>query len=47
MIAGVSLFPVMNSLAKSLTADFPLWQVTWARFTGHLLVITLVFWPRR
>ena len=47
MIAGVSLFPVMNSLAKSLTVDFPLWQVTWARFTGHLLIITLVFWPRR
>jgi drug/metabolite transporter (DMT)-like permease len=47
MVAGVSLFPIMNSLAKSLTADFPLWQVTWARFSGHLLVITLVFMPKR
>lgn len=47
MIAGVSLFPVMNSLAKFLTADFPVWQVTWARFTGHLLVIIVVFMPRR
>ncbi|MBT6272760.1 MAG: EamA family transporter, partial [Chromatiales bacterium] len=47
MIAGVSLFPVMNSFAKFLTSEFPLWQVTWARFSGHLLITTLVFWPRR
>jgi drug/metabolite transporter (DMT)-like permease len=47
MVAAVSLFPVMNSLAKSLVREFPLWQVTWARFVGHLLVTTLIFWPRR
>jgi len=47
MLAGVSLFPLMNAIAKSLTADYPAWQITWARFTGHLLVIAIVFMPRR
>ena len=47
MLAGVSLFPLMNTFAKSLTADYPLWQVTWARFLGHLLIISAVFMPRR
>ena len=42
MLAGVSLFPLMNAIAKSLTADYPAWQITWARFTGHLLVIAIV-----
>jgi hypothetical protein len=27
MLFGVSLLPVMNALAKSLTADYPLTQV--------------------
>lgn len=47
MIAGVSLFPLMNTFAKQLTAEFPLWQITWARFLGHLLITTAVFMPRR
>ena len=47
MIAGVSMFPIMNAFAKTLTADFPLWQVTWARFSGHLLITMAVFMPRR
>ena len=47
MIAGVSLFPIMNTFAKSLTVEFILWQVIWARFAGHLLVTTFVFLPRR
>lgn len=47
MVAGVSLFPVMNAFAKTLTEDFPLWQITWARFLGHLLITVAIFMPRR
>lgn len=46
MLVGTSLLPVMNSFAKTIAAEFPLWEVTWARFTGHLLVMCLVFVPR-
>jgi len=46
MLIGVSLFPLMNTFAKSVSYDFPLWQVTWARFTGHLLLTSMVFIPQ-
>ena len=45
MLLGVSLLPVMNTLAKSLTADYPLTEVVWARFLGHLVWMTLLFGP--
>ena len=32
MLLGIVLLPVMNAIAKSLTADYPLTQVVWARF---------------
>ena len=46
MLLGTLMLPVMNTFAKSIAAEFPLWQVTWARFTGHLLLMSLVFVPR-
>jgi drug/metabolite transporter (DMT)-like permease len=46
MLLGVSLLPAMNTIAKYLATDFPLWQVVWARFLGHLLWMTLFFAPR-
>lgn len=46
MLLGVSLLPAMNTAAKYLAADYPLWQVVWARFLGHLLWMTLFFGPR-
>ncbi|MCP5156130.1 MAG: DMT family transporter [Ectothiorhodospiraceae bacterium] len=46
MVVGTSLFPVMNAIAKSLAGEFPLWQVTWARFLGHLLLMTAILCPR-
>ena len=47
MCLAVLMMPVMNATAKALTADYPLAQVVWARFTGHFVCMTLVFWPRR
>ena len=45
MLLGASLLPVMNVLAKSLAADYPVTQVIWARFLGHLVWMTLLFGP--
>jgi drug/metabolite transporter (DMT)-like permease len=46
MCAGVSTFPFMNASVKLLAANYPAMQITWARFTGHLIVMLLVFLPR-
>ena len=45
MLLGIVLLPVMNAIAKSLTADYPLTQVVWARFLGHLVWVSLFFGP--
>jgi drug/metabolite transporter (DMT)-like permease len=47
MVLAVSLLPAMNAMAKSLTAELPVWQVVWARFAGHLLWMLLLFAPTR
>jgi drug/metabolite transporter (DMT)-like permease len=46
MCAGVSAFPFMNAAVKLLAPHYPAAQITWARFTGHLIVMLLVFLPR-
>ena len=46
MCAGVGLFPLMNAEVKLLAARYPVIEITWARFTGHLIVMLIVFWPR-
>ena len=46
MCAGVSLFPFMNAAVKLLGAHYPVAQIVWARFTGHLVIMLLVFLPR-
>jgi drug/metabolite transporter (DMT)-like permease len=46
MCAGVSTFPFMNAAVKLLAGNYPAAQITWARFTGHLIVMLLVFLPR-
>jgi drug/metabolite transporter (DMT)-like permease len=46
MCAGVSLFPFMNAAVKLLGARYPVNEIVWARFTGHLIVILLVFLPQ-
>ena len=46
MCAGVSTFPFMNVAVKLLAANYPAAQITWARFTGHLIVMLVVFLPQ-
>jgi drug/metabolite transporter (DMT)-like permease len=46
MCAGVSTFPFMNAAVKLLANNYPAAQITWARFTGHLLVMLAVFLPQ-
>jgi len=46
MCAGVSLFPFMNAGVKLLDANYPVAQIVWARFTGHLIFMLAVFMPR-
>jgi drug/metabolite transporter (DMT)-like permease len=46
MCAGVSLFPFMNASVKLLTADYPVVQIVWARFTGHLIFMLAIFLPQ-
>ncbi len=46
MCGGVSTFPFMNAAVKLLTAHYPAAQITWSRFTGHLIVMLVVFLPR-
>lgn len=47
MCLAILLMPLMNATAKALAADYPLAQVVWARFTGHLVAMTVFFWPVR
>jgi drug/metabolite transporter (DMT)-like permease len=46
MCAGVSTFPFMNAAVKLLAENYPSAQITWARFTGHLIVMLVVFLPQ-
>ena len=46
MCAGVAMFPLMNAMMKLLTARYPVFEIVWARFTGHLVVMLVVFLPR-
>jgi drug/metabolite transporter (DMT)-like permease len=46
MCLAVVLLPTMNAIAKSLAADYPLVQVVWARFAGHLVAMVILFWPK-
>ena len=46
MCAGVGALPFMNVGVKYLAQSYPAPQITWARFTGHLLVMLALFMPR-
>ena len=45
MCAGTSLFPFMNAAVKLLAAHYPISEIVWARFTGHLIIMLIVFLP--
>ena len=45
-LAMVISIPVMNAIAKTMALEYHILQVVWARFSGHLLRVVIVFWPR-
>jgi len=47
MCLAILIMPMMNSMAKSLTVEYPLFMVVWARAAGHFVSMALVFWPGR
>jgi len=46
MCAGVLMFPFLNASVKYLGAHYPVAQIVWARFTGHLVIMAIVFLPQ-
>lgn len=47
MGVAITVLPFMNVAAKFLSTDYPTTQILWARYTGHLVFMLLVFMPRR
>lgn len=47
MSVACALFPVMNSMVKMLTAIYPYQEVVWVRLFAHLVLMSVVFLPRR
>jgi drug/metabolite transporter (DMT)-like permease len=47
MCLGVAMFPFLNAAAKLLTQQYPVTEIVWARFTGHLIWVVILFLPRR
>src|SRR5439155_20046841 len=46
MCAGVAMFPFINAAVKLVGPHYPVAQIVWSRFTGHLIVMLIVFLPR-
>ncbi|NDA51136.1 MAG: DMT family transporter [Betaproteobacteria bacterium] len=46
MCLASSFFPVMNGLAKLMSASYSAEQVVWARTVSHLLLVLVVLLPR-
>lgn len=42
MLLAVLMFVGLDTLAKLLTETYPVWQVVWARYVFHVLLIALV-----
>lgn len=47
MVLAAVMLPVMNVIAKYLSTDYSTSQIVWARYTGHFLVMSLIFLPKR
>jgi drug/metabolite transporter (DMT)-like permease len=46
MCLGVSMFPLLNGSVKVLTEHYPIIEIVWARFTGHVVWMLVAFLPR-
>lgn len=42
MLLAVMCFVILDTLAKLLSESYPVWQVVWARYAFHLLLIVFV-----
>jgi drug/metabolite transporter (DMT)-like permease len=47
MCVACALFPVQNAVVKLLTGLYPYQEVVWVRLTTHLVLMCIVFLPRR
>lgn len=48
MIIGAGImFPLLNTCAKLLSPRYPIVEIVWARFAGHLLFFLVLFLPSR
>ena len=47
MCIACALFPVMNSMVKLLTGIYPYQEVVWVRLAAHLVLMSVIFLPRR
>jgi len=47
MLGAMSVIPMLDVLAKLLSSDYPVLQITWARFVFHTLwLLPLLFWKK-
>ncbi len=45
MVAATAVLPVMDGIAKHLSSDYPLFQIVWARYFFHFLILCpVVLW---
>ena len=45
--AALAVFAVMEVCVKLLAARYPVTEIAWARYSGHLIILVVVFAPRR
>jgi drug/metabolite transporter (DMT)-like permease len=46
LLGAMAILPLMDAIAKHLSHEMSLWQITWARFTFHVLWLTPAFLAR-
>lgn len=46
MCLGVAIFPLLNASVKYLTEFYPVQQVVWSRYAGHVVFMLLLFAPK-
>jgi drug/metabolite transporter (DMT)-like permease len=47
MVLAAALLLLLNASSKYLSQTYPVLEITWARYAGHLFFMLLVFAPRR
>ncbi len=47
MLFAAALIPLLNASAKFLARDYPVIEITWARYAGHFVYMLIAFAPRR